>query len=59
MFYHYISGDDATVALMAKHILAGENLPVFFYRQSFMGSLNGFHWCRPCSRSGPRCCWCG
>jgi Dolichyl-phosphate-mannose-protein mannosyltransferase len=43
MFYQNISGDDATVALMAKHILSGENLPVFFYRQSFMGSLNGFH----------------
>ncbi len=43
MFYQNISGDDATVALMAKHILHGENLPVFFYRQSFMGSLNGFH----------------
>ncbi|HEY7142191.1 MAG TPA: hypothetical protein VIE44_19015, partial [Methylomirabilota bacterium] len=43
MFYENISGDDATVALMAKHILSGENLPVFFYRQSFMGSLNGFH----------------
>jgi hypothetical protein len=43
MFYQNISGDDATVALMAKHILRGEGLPVFFYRQSFMGSLNGFH----------------
>ncbi len=43
MFYQNISGDDATVALMAKHILSGEDLPAFFYRQSFMGSLNGFH----------------
>jgi 4-amino-4-deoxy-L-arabinose transferase-like glycosyltransferase len=43
MFYQGISGDDATVALMAKHILRGENWPVFFYRQAFMGSLNGFH----------------
>ena len=43
MFYEGISGDDATVALMAKHILSGENWPVFFYRQSFMGSLNGMH----------------
>ena len=43
MFYHFISGDDGTVALMAKHILAGEDLPAFFYRQAFMGSLNGFH----------------
>ena len=43
MFYQDISGDDATVALMAKHILSGEHLPVFFYRESYMGSLNGFH----------------
>ena len=43
MFYQSISGDDATVALMAKHILSGEDLPVFLYRQSFMGSLNGVH----------------
>src|SRR5262249_30344 len=43
MFYQSISGDDATVALMAKHILSGENWPVFFYRQGFMGSLNGAH----------------
>ena len=28
---------------MAKHILHSENLPVFLYRQSYMGSLNGFH----------------
>jgi hypothetical protein len=43
MFYHHISGDDATVGLMASHMLAGENLPVFFYRQAFIGSLNGAH----------------
>jgi hypothetical protein len=43
MFYHSISGDDATVALMAKHILHGDDLPIFMYRQAFMGSLNGFH----------------
>jgi hypothetical protein len=43
MFYANISGDDATVALVAKHILHGENFPAFFYRQSFMGSLNGAH----------------
>ncbi len=43
MFYENISVDDATVALMAKHILRGEDLPAFFYGQSYMGSLNGFH----------------
>lgn len=42
-FYHELSGEDGTVALMAKHILAGENFPVFFYRQTYMGSLNGLH----------------
>jgi hypothetical protein len=43
MFYGSLSGEDATVALMAKHILSGENIPVFFYRQTYMGSLNGIH----------------
>ena len=33
--------DEAVVALMAKHILAGER-PVFFYGQSYMGSLDAF-----------------
>jgi hypothetical protein len=42
-FYHDISGDDATVALMAKHILHGEGFPVFFYRQTYIGSVTGFH----------------
>ena len=53
MFYHFISGDDATVALMAKHILSGEDLPAFFYRQAFMGSLNGFHMVPALSVFGP------
>ena len=43
MFYGTLSGDDATVALIAKHVLSGENFPVFFYRQTYMGSLNGIH----------------
>jgi hypothetical protein len=43
MFYHFVSGDDATVGLMAKHILSGENLPAFFYRQAYIGSFNGAH----------------
>ena len=43
MFYGFLSGEDATVALMAKHVLHGENFPVFFYRQTYMGSLNGIH----------------
>jgi hypothetical protein len=43
MFYEMLSGDDATVALIATHVLRGEDLPAFFYRQNFMGSLNGIH----------------
>jgi hypothetical protein len=43
MFYGALSGEDATVALLAKHVLRGENFPVFFYRQTYMGSLNGIH----------------
>jgi hypothetical protein len=42
-FCHVLSGDDATVALVASHVLRGENLPAFFYRQAYMGSLNGLH----------------
>jgi hypothetical protein len=43
LFYHDLSGDDATVALMAKHILAGEDFPAFFYRQTYIGSVSGLH----------------
>jgi 4-amino-4-deoxy-L-arabinose transferase-like glycosyltransferase len=35
------NADEAIVALMGKHILAGER-PVFFYGQAYMGSLDGF-----------------
>ena len=45
-----------TVALIAKHVLSGENWPVFFYRQSFMGSLNGTAWCRRSTSSVPPSC---
>ena len=31
MFYGFLSGEDETVALMAKHFLQGENFPVFFF----------------------------
>jgi len=43
MFYHDISGDDATVALIAEHYRTGEAFPAFFYRQTYMGTLNGIH----------------
>lgn len=33
--------DEAVVALMGKHILAGER-PLFFYGQTYMGSLDAF-----------------
>jgi hypothetical protein len=36
MFYGTLSADDATIALIAKHFLSGENFPVFFYRQTYM-----------------------
>ena len=35
------NSDEAIVALMARHILAGER-PAFFYGQSYMGSLDAF-----------------
>jgi hypothetical protein len=35
------NSDEAIVALMARHILQGE-LPVFFYGQVYMGSLDAF-----------------
>ena len=43
MFYGSLFPDEATVGLVAKHVLRGENFPVFFYRQTYMGSLNGIH----------------
>ena len=43
MFGWDLSGDDATVALMARHYVTGEAFPVFFYRQIYMGALNGIH----------------
>ena len=35
------NSDEAVVALMARHILQGER-PVFFYGQSYMGSLDAY-----------------
>jgi len=35
------NSDEAIVALMAKHILAGER-PIFFYGQAYMGSLDAY-----------------
>ncbi len=35
------NADEAVVALMARHILAGER-PVFFYGQAYMGSLDAY-----------------
>lgn len=37
--YLPFNSDEAVVALMARHILAGEK-PIFFYGQSYMGSLD-------------------
>ncbi|MDR3574769.1 MAG: hypothetical protein P4L50_12965 [Anaerolineaceae bacterium] len=35
------NSDEAVVALMARHILAGER-PIFFYGQAYMGSLDAY-----------------
>ncbi len=35
------NSDEAIVGLMARHILAGEH-PIFFYGQSYMGSLDAY-----------------
>jgi 4-amino-4-deoxy-L-arabinose transferase-like glycosyltransferase len=35
------NSDEAIVALMARHILRGE-IPIFFYGQAYMGSLDAF-----------------
>jgi len=39
--YHSINADNCILGLMAKHILKGE-FPVFFWGQSYMGSLEAF-----------------
>lgn len=38
-FRHMVNLDAGVVALMAKHIAEGRELPVFFYGQAHMGSL--------------------
>jgi hypothetical protein len=34
MFYGSLFPDEAAVGLVAKHVLRGENFPVFVYRQT-------------------------
>ena len=34
-----IDSDEAIVGLMAKHILEGKNIPIFYYGQHYMGSF--------------------
>ena len=34
-----VDADEAIVGLMAKHILQGEEIPIFYYGQHYMGSL--------------------
>ena len=36
---YIIDGDEAIVGLMAKHMLEGKGMPVFYYGQHYMGSL--------------------
>ncbi len=49
--YHcLLTGDDGIVALMALHILSGKEIPLVFYGQHYMGTLDAmvaalfFHW---------------
>lgn len=37
-----LDGDESVVGIMAKHILEGKSLPIFFYGQSHMGTLEQF-----------------
>jgi len=34
--------DEGVVGLMAKHILEGKNLPIFFYGQDYLGALEAY-----------------
>lgn len=34
--------DEATVGLMAKHIVTGTNFPIFFYGQNYMGAFEAY-----------------
>lgn len=34
--------DEATVGLMAKHIVSGTNFPIFFYGQNYMGAFESY-----------------
>jgi len=36
-----IDADEAIVGLMAKHITEGQNIPIFYYGQDYMGSFEG------------------
>lgn len=36
------NGDEAIVGLMARHILTGNEQPIFFYGQAYMGSLDAY-----------------
>lgn len=36
------NSDEATMGLMARHILAGERVPAFFYGQHYMGALEAY-----------------
>ena len=39
---HGLEPDEAVVGLMAKHISEGRELPVFYYGQPYLGSLEAF-----------------
>ncbi len=52
---HHLNPDAGIVALMAKHIVELRELPVFFYGQAYMGSLEAYTsalWCLLFGTSG-------
>ncbi|MFH1523130.1 MAG: hypothetical protein ABIE43_04940 [Patescibacteria group bacterium] len=38
----HLDADESIVGIMAKHILEGKKLPIFFYGQNYMGTLEQF-----------------
>lgn len=38
----FLDSDESLVGIMAKHILEGKELPIYFYGQSYMGTLEQF-----------------
>lgn len=50
---HHLNPDAGIAALMAQHIAAGRDFPVFFYGQAYMGSLEPLIGALFCALFGP------